>query len=68
MSLKTQSQDIFATPWAVIFMLISIYRAILEKRSTITNIPSYPADSGSGPIKSILTISQGFRSTSLGWR
>jgi len=66
MSLKTQSQDIFATPWAVMFMLIGTYCAILEKQSTITNIPSYSADSGSGPIKSILTISQGFCGTSLG--
>jgi len=66
MSLKTRSQDILATPWAVIFMLIGIYRAILEKRSTITNIPSYPANSSSSPIKSILTISQGFCGISLG--
>jgi len=66
MSLKTRSQDIFATPWAVIFILIGTYRAILEKRSTITNIPSYPADSGSSLIKLILTISQGFCGTLLG--
>ena len=65
-SWKTQSQDILATFWAVMFILISIQRTILEKQSTITNILLYSTDSGNGPIKSILTISQGFCGILLG--
>ena len=65
-SWKTQSQDILATFWTVMFILISIQRTILEKQSTITNILLYSTDSDNGPIKSILTISQGFCGISLG--
>jgi len=47
-------------------MLIEIYCAILENQLTITKIPLYPEDIGSGPTMSILMMSHGCVSTSFG--
>ena len=65
-SLNTCSHNFWATPLEEISMLMGIYHAILESQLTVTKIPLYPEDVGSGPTMSILITSHDCVGTSFG--